>query len=247
MLFALFLVISLSVSLPVTAVFGQGLPNLRPDISEAGTFQNTLDGIKFKVPAGWVVQDIDNLNLALNSPGFDLAEPFIYAIVCPQQEALPGIGGLYNCEQAQNSIQLMQHSMLEGRPQFAVIENPLDITPDDFLAFLIGDFQGRGYTNIKIVNSTDTTINVTSDENSTMVIRTLPAKFAEITYQPGIALPELRIYLILTTVPEERQPGTSQIITGISIAYEGLAATTPSAKLPTPEIQQIFDTFELMR
>lgn len=142
----------------------------------------------------------------------------------------------------------MQHSKLEDRPQFAnVIADPLDITPDDYLAFLLGDFQTRGYTNIKLVNSTDLTINVTSKENPNVVARTLPAKFAEITYQPAIGLPELRTHMILTTNPEERQPGTSQIITGISIAYEGPAATTPSNRFPLPEIEQIFDTFALMR
>ncbi len=45
--------------------------------------------------------------------------------------------------------------LLQARPQFGVIENPLDITPDDFLAFLIGDFQRRGYTNIQLVNISD--------------------------------------------------------------------------------------------
>jgi hypothetical protein len=86
--------------------------------------------------------------------------------ICPEQEALPGIGGLYNCEQDETRVQIMQHSKLEDRPQFAsVIADPLDITPDDYLAFLLGDFQTRGYTNIKLVNSTDLTINVTSKEN----------------------------------------------------------------------------------
>ena len=72
-------------------------------------------------------------------------------------------------------------------------------------------------------------------------------RIAEITYQPAIGLPELRTYMILTTNPEERQPGTSQIITDMSIVYEGPAATTPSNRFPLPEIEQIFHTFALMR
>jgi hypothetical protein len=63
----------------------------------------------------------------------------------------------------------------------------------------------------------------------------------------------LRLYGILVTVPEEffhdpTMVGTSTgIISGDSLIYEGPAATTPSGRLATPEMQQIFDTFELMK
>jgi hypothetical protein len=72
------------------------------------------------------------------------------------------------------------------------------ITADDFLAFLIGDFQPRGYTDIDLANSTDQVFNLTGANNPP---RTLPAKFVETIYQPNIELPALRMYAMLVAVP----------------------------------------------
>jgi hypothetical protein len=238
------LIIMLATTTTITTSHAQQFPLLEPDINaQTGIFQNTVDGIRFKVPSGWVVEDIDNLNSAMVHSQFETGF-LILAKACPEQEALPGIGGLYNCEQAKNQVQVMRYSHLEDRPQFAVIENPLDITPNDFVAYLIGDFQGRGYTNIQIANSTDTTVNVTSEENPDMVIKTMPAKFVEITYQPGVSLPELRMYAVLVTYPEELNPGTSQIVSGEFIGYQAPAATT--ATIP-PAVQEILDTYGIIR
>ena len=106
-----------------------------PAVIQNGTFQNTEDGFRIQVPDDWVVQDIDNLHL----PNFRVANEagfLIQAIICPQQEAMLSAGGMYNCEHSQDSVEIL-HDRLSHRPEFEVIEDPLNITPDDFLEFIV--------------------------------------------------------------------------------------------------------------
>ncbi len=215
-----------------------------PAVIQNGTFQNTEDGFRMQVPNDWVVQDIDNLHL----PNFRVANEagfLILAIICPQQEALLGIGGMYNCEQSESSVEIL-HDRLSHRPEFEVIEDPANITSDDFLEFMVEEMQGRNYTNIQIINSTDLTINITSPEDPNTTTRIVPAKLVEMTYQPGPGLADMRSYSILATIPENPQPGLRQIVSGESVAYEGPAAATPSGS-PPPPVQQIFQSLEFIR
>ncbi len=215
-----------------------------PAVIQNGTFQNTEDGFRMQVPDDWVVQDIDNLHLpnfrAANEAGF-----LILAIICPQQEALLDIGGMYNCEQSESSVEIL-HDRLSHRPEFEVIEDPANITSDDFLAFMVEEMQGRNYTNIQIINSTDLTINITSPEDPNTTTRTVPSKLVEMTYHPSPGLADMRSYSILATIPENPQPGLRQIVSGESVTYEGPAAATPSGS-PPPPVQQIFQSLEFIR
>jgi len=215
-----------------------------PAVIQNGTFQNTEDGFRMQVPDDWVVQDIDNLHL----PNFRVANEagfLILAIICPQQEALLGIGGMYNCEQSESSVEIL-HDRLSHRPEFEVIEDPANITSDDFLVFMVEEMQGRNYTNIQIINRTDLTINITSPQDPNTTIRTVPAKLVEMTYRPSPGLVDMRSYSILATIPENPQPGLRQIVSGESVTYEGPAAATPSGS-PPPPVQQIFQSLEFIR
>ena len=215
-----------------------------PAVIQNGTFQNTEDGFRMRVPDDWVVQDIDNLHL----PNFRVANVagfLILAIICPQQEALLGIGGMYNCEQSESSVEIL-HDRLSHRPEFEVIEDPANITSDDFLVFMVEEMQGRNYTNIQIINRTDLTINITSPQDPNTTIRTVPAKLVEMTYRPSPGLVDMRSYSILATIPENPQPGLRQIVSGESVTYEGPAAAIPSGIPPSP-VQQIFQSLEFIR
>jgi hypothetical protein len=215
-----------------------------PAVIKNGTFQNTADGFRMQVPYGWVVQDIDNLHL----PNFLIANEagfFILAMICPQQEAVPGTVGTYNCEQSESSVQIL-HDRLSHRPEFEVIEDPASITPDDFLAFVVEKMQGRNYTNIQIINSTDLTINITSAEDPNTTIGIAPAKLVEMTYQLNPVLVDMRSYSILATIPENPQPGLRQIVSGEFVTYEGPAVATPSSS-PPPSVQQMFQSLEFIR
>jgi hypothetical protein len=216
-----------------------------PAVIQNGTFQNTADGFRMQVPYGWVVQDIDNLHL----PNFRVANEagfFILAIICPQQEAVQGTVGVYNCEQSESSVEILR-DRLSHRPEFEVIEDPASITPDDFLAFVVEEMQGRNYTNIQIINSTDLTINITSLEDPNTTIRTAPAKLVEMTYQLSPGLGDMRrSYSILATIPENPQPGLRQMVSGEFVTYEGPAVTTPSGS-PPPPVQQMFQSLKFIR
>jgi hypothetical protein len=216
-----------------------------PAVIQNGTFQSAADGFRLQVPYGWVVQDIDNLHLpnfrVTNEAGF-----FILAIICPQQEAVQGTAAeMYNCEQSGSSVEIL-HDRLSHRPEFEVIEDPASITPDDFLAFVIEEMQGRNYTNVQIINSTDLTINITSPEDPNTTIRTAPAKLVEMTYQLSPGLGDIRSYSILATIPENPQPGLRQMVSGEFVTYEGPALTTPSGS-PPPPVQQMFQSLEFIR
>ena len=216
-----------------------------PAVIQNGTFQSAADGFRLQVPYGWVVQDIDNSHLpnfrVTNEAGF-----FILAIICPQQEAVQGTTAeMYNCEQSGSSVEIL-HDRLSHRPEFEVIEDPASITPDDFLAFVIEEMQGRNYTNVQIINSTDLTINITSPEDSNTTIRTAPAKLVEMTYQLSPVLGDMRSYSILATIPENPQPGLRQMVSGEFVTYEGPALTTPSGS-PPPPVQQMFQSLEFIR
>lgn len=215
-----------------------------PAVIQNGTFQNTEDGFRMQVPDDWVVQDIDNLHL----PNFRVANEagfLILAIICPQQEAVPGSGGIYNCEHSESSVEIL-HDRLSHRPEFEVIEDPANITSDDFLVFMVEEMQGRNYTNIQIINRADLTINITSPQDPNTTIRTVPAKLVEMTYRPSPGLVDMRSYSILATIPENPQPGLRQIVSGESVTYEGPAAATPSGS-PPPPVQQIFQSLEFIR
>jgi hypothetical protein len=216
-----------------------------PAVIQNGTFQSAADGFRLQVPYGWVVQDIDNLHL----PNFRVANEagfFILAIICPQLEAVQGTAAeMYNCEQSGSSIEIL-HDRLSHRPEFEVIEDPASITPDDFLAFVIEEMQGRNYTNVQIINSTDLTINITSPEDPNTTIRTAPAKLVEMTYQLSPGLGDMRSYSILATIPENPQPGLRQMVSGEFVTYEGPALTTPSGS-PPPPVQQMFQSLEFIR
>lgn len=215
-----------------------------PAVIQNGTFQNTEDGFRMRVPDDWVVQDIDNLHL----PNFRVANEagfLILAIICPQQEALLGTGGMYNCEQSESSVEIL-HDRLSHRPEFEVIEDPANITSDDFLVFMVEEMQGRNYTNIQIINSTDLTINITSAEDPNTTIGIAPAKLVEMTYQLNPVLVDMRSYSILATIPENPQPGLRQIVSGEFVTYEGPAVATPSGS-PPPSVQQMFQSLEFIR
>jgi hypothetical protein len=221
----------------------QVMPSI-PVVIQNGTFQNTEDGFRVDVPDGWVVEDIDNVHLpsfrTANEAGFTML-----AIICPRQEAMLSTGGLYNCEQSETTVELLR-DRLGHRPEFESIEDPTTITPDDFLTFTIEEMQGRNYTDIQVVNSTDLNINITSPGNPNTTIRTVPAKLTELMYRPNPGLTDMRSYTILATIPEKLVPGLRQVLSGVSISYEGPAITIPSDS-PPPQIQQMFQSIEFIR
>jgi PKD repeat protein len=111
-----------------------------------------------------------------------------------------------------------------------------------------------GYSRIEIVDSTDTTLNVTNTQTN-QTITTVPAKNVDMTYNTNFAPNETRTGYFILTATNATAPslGTTK---GYSVFYEGNSAataetTTPSGSSlvarPLPaSVRQVFDSFELV-
>ena len=260
-------------NLPTVANAQQTSPNSQQAVTRKTTseFQSTQDGFRVRVPEGWVVRDLQNTGLRLLSEvlhGYG-----ILAQLCPeeqQQQAAADVGERGNtltnssssCQASAGGdiIHIIRYPNLGARLGFApedifTIINR-DTIPNTILAYHIQKLQEVGYRDIRIVNSTDTTINVISTglNNNRIATTTVPAKLVGMTYSTNFAPNETRTgyYMLTATAATPRNLGD---ITGYSIFYEGdpttpassasETATTPSTS-PTPVVGQVFGSFELI-
>jgi hypothetical protein len=124
---------------------------------QQGQFESQEGGFRLQVPEGWVIQDGDDIidSTTLDSGSEDVA------VLCPEKDALPGIGGAHNCQAANltDSIFITRWSDLQSRPEFenASSSNNGVITPttDDMVALWVRYLQNVSASQIKIVNATD--------------------------------------------------------------------------------------------
>ena len=263
----------------VTIINAQQLTN-QPAASQNGTrlFEGTEDNFRLQVPEGWVIDDVNNTGSTLSeesTQGYG-----ILAQLCPEEQqqqqrvAIPNAGSnnsdtFSSCNQSENDIiHIVRYPDLDNRLQVGNNGTTANnnMTIDNILLYHMQKLQEVGYRGIEIVNSTDTTLNVT-DPQTNQTITTVPAKFVEMAYSSVSAPNEIREgYFILTaTNATAPNPGMTK---GYSIFYEGTstaagaatAATiqettttaTPSGSLapiirPAPAaVQQILDSFELI-
>lgn len=74
---------------------------------------------------------------AMLEPANKIVDYAILAILCPENEALPAVGGAHNCEEAETQIPLFKEFALNLKPDFAMVENPSDITGDDYTLLVV--------------------------------------------------------------------------------------------------------------
>src|SRR3712207_5363995 len=76
-------------------------------------FESEEDNFRLQIPAGWVIEDFDNITYE----GYSEVD---IAILCPASEALPGIGGEYNCQAANITDVIAISSLpdLQSIPEF---------------------------------------------------------------------------------------------------------------------------------
>jgi hypothetical protein len=237
--------------LPQSTQQQQQPPTSQPAVTQNQTslFQSTQDGFRVEVPQGWVVQDMDNTGFSLLT---EVLQGYgVLAQICPeQQQALRNVGGS-SCQASQDSIYIVRYPNLGARLGIAsedIIANSNN-TLDNILAYEIQKLQEVGYRDIKIVNSTYTTVNF--DTNTGAAARA-PAKFVEITYTTDSAPNEIRTGYFISTATNVT-PHNLGMITGYSILYEGNSAAetaasgslAPTLQLAAP-VTQVFDSFELI-
>jgi PKD repeat protein len=250
--------------------------------STTGTISalSSEDSFRIQIPSGWEIQDVKNTGVTLGSEvlqGYGLL-----AQLCPaeeeeqQHQPLEGaaqsdansnisrnMGG--SCQGVQEEvIHILRYPNLAARIGLSLE----DIIRNDneaagiILAYQMQKLQEAGYRDIRVVNSSDTTINVDigTGLNSNTSIARLPAQLVELAYTTNIAPDEpKRGYFV--SVATHVTPRNLGLVTGYGIFYEGsvLGATAPEEQQhqtmtqtgslilqPLTPIKQVIDSFELI-
>jgi hypothetical protein len=206
------------------------------------TFQNLTEGFRIQVPNGWVADDQNMADyrreaiIARN--GFD----FLGAI-CPQEDALPKIGGLHDCiSSPADSIIIIAYPNLHTRAEFApVINQGKNITIDDIIAY---DIEQRKKmlpnpdeaSSMSIEGQTDRTVNVV-DPNTNQIVQTVPAR--EVIYGlPATFGDSVVATHSLIVLADNGNTGYS--VRSYPVENIGLDAGMPAFA------RQAFDSFELL-
>ena len=245
-------------------------------------FQSTNDSFSIQVPDGWVIHDVNNTGSTLleeTTRGYG-----ILAQLCPEEEeqqqqqqgaALPNTNsGSTNsssistsnvCQGSEEVIHIIRYPDLDTRIQPAsnvtttTTNNNNNMTTDDVVSYHLQKLQEVGYRSMKIVNSTETTLNLTNAQTN-QPIAIVPAKLVEMAYSTNFAPNEIRKGHFISTATNATAPnlGTTK---GYAIFYEGNSTTISTAAAiqtttaasgslaPTvlpPAVGQVFDSFELI-
>ena len=245
------------------------------------TFQSTNDSFSIQVPDGWIIQDANNTGSALleeTTRGYG-----ILAQLCPQEEqqqqqgaALPdasggstnnsssGISTSNSCQGSEEVIHIIRYPNLDTRIQAAsnvsttTTNSNTNMTTDDIQSYHLQKLQEVGYRSMQIVNTTDTTLNLTNPQTNE-TIATVPARLVEMAYSTNFAPDETRTGYFISTATNATAPnlGTTK---GYTLFYEGNSTNNTAAEITTataasgslaptplpPVVGQVFDSFELI-
>jgi PKD repeat protein len=270
---------------PNTAIVNaQQFTNQPSEVTQNGTttaaamtsFESRNDSFRVQVPEGWVIDDVNNTGSTMTA---ELTQGYgILAELCPeeeeggqlqQQEALSNVSNSSSnsnsnstsiCQQQQAQdeiIHIVRYPNLSARLQLALGVNNTNTTTDNILSYHLQKLQEVGYRSIEIVNSTETTVNVTNTQTN-QTIQTVPAKFVEMTYVTNLAPNEIREGYFISTATDATDPDPG-VTKGYTVFYEGNSTaanvtsiaqtTTTSDNLLPPlaaPVRQAFDSFELL-
>jgi PKD repeat protein len=244
---------------------------------------STEDSFRVQIPPGWLIQDVKNTGFALGS---EVLQGYgILAQLCPveqeeqqqqQQQPLQGVPQSDansnvssttdgTCQGVQEEmIHILRYPNLAARIGLSLedIIRTDNVSASVILAYQMQKLQEAGYRDVRVVNSSDITINVdfgTGLENNITTAR-LPAKLAELTYTTNLAPDEpKRGYFV--SAATHVTPHNLGLVTGYGIFYEGsvLEAATPKVQehqttiqtgnvllQPLTPIKQVIDSFELI-
>ncbi|MDP8887118.1 MAG: PKD domain-containing protein, partial [Thermoproteota archaeon] len=245
---------------------------------------STEDSFRVQIPQGWLIQDVKNTGFALGS---EVLQGYgILAQLCPveqeeqqqqqQQQPLQGVPQSDansnvssttdgTCQGVQEEmIHILRYPNLAARIGLSLedIIRTDNVSAGVILAYQMQKLQEAGYRDVRVVNSSDITINVdfgTGLENNITTAR-LPAKLVELTYTTNRAPDEpKRGYFV--SAATHVTPHNLGLVTGYGIFYEGsvLEAATPKVQehqttiqtgnvllQPLTPIKQVIDSFELI-
>ena len=225
-------------------------------------FQDPNDSFSVQVPQGWIAQDVNNTGSVLIE---DARNRYgILAQLCPEQEKQQGapilpnvdghVGDTLSCEGSESYvIRIVRYPDLDNRLQ--VGNNGTTgsnmTSNNDILLYNLQKLQEIDYRAIQIVNSADTTVNLTNPLTN-QTIQTVPAKFVEMTYSTASAPNEARSGYLISTATNATAPNVG-MTKGYTVFYEGssvsaaeLALGFGSLRQLPPAVKQVFDSFELI-
>jgi hypothetical protein len=205
------------------------------------TFQNLTEGFRIQVPSGWVADDQNIVDYIRESfiatNGYD-----VLGLICSQENALPKIGGLYDCTSSVEGVGIYAYPNLHTRPEFApIINQNQNITMNDIIAFDVEELRNRltnsGYdSRISIEGQTETTVNFVN-ATTNQIVQTLPA--VEVVYGfPATFGNEIYVKYDLLVLADNGN-------TSYSVESYSDEIIELDDEMPTP-VRQAFDSFELL-
>src|SRR5215216_2007161 len=237
----------------------QPLISQPPAVTQNGTtlFQSTEDGIRLKVPEGWIIHDVNNTGSTFSeesTQGYG-----ILAQLCPQEEgqgqgqaaaAAPsnnvsgsssgggGGGDTVRCQGSEGDIiHIVRYPDLDTRLQvpnnITTTNNNNNVTTiDNILLYHMQKLEEVGYRNITIVNSTYTAVNIINPQTN-QTISIVPAKTVEMKYRTSASAPnEIREGYFILTATNATHPNVG-MTKGYSIFYEGTSTAASAATAAT--------------
>jgi PKD repeat protein len=242
-----------------------------PAVTQNSTtlFQSTEDGIRLRVPDGWIIHDVNNTGSTLSeesTQGYG-----ILAQLCTQeeedQEQAPVLSNVStsgntatSCQGSEGEvIHIVRYPDLDTRlfdnNVTTTNNNMTTTTADNILTYHLQKLQEVGYRSMQIVNSTDVISNVTNAQTN-QTITTVPAKFVEMTYNTASAPNETRQGYFILTATNATHPNVG-MTKGYSVFYEGGNSSAATAETTTSSgslalrtlaapVREVFDSFELI-
>jgi PKD repeat protein len=260
----------------VTIINAQQMTN-QPSVSQNGTtfFQSTDDSFKLQVPDGWIINDVNNTGSTLSNES--MQGYAILAQLCPHEEeqeaALSNVSSrgdtATSCQGSEGEIiHVVRYPDLDIRLQVPnnITTNNGNLTIDNILSYHMQKLQEVGYHNITIVNSANTTVNITNAQTN-QTVSIVPAKTVEIQYMTAVSSPnQIREGYFILTATNTTYPNVG-MTKGYSVFYEGTSTvaaavatiqeTTAAATPPTPSgsleptlfpalVRHMFESFQLI-
>jgi plastocyanin len=211
-------------------------------------FQSIPDRFRIQVPNGWVVQDLDSSNPGVQQYASQYGAEYL-AILCPQNQALPVIGGLYECTlESEDDVQLQVFRFvdLQTRPELAVLASQnRSITTSDLVALYIQHLResesADAVQGLQIANDTDTTVNVI-DPQTNQTVGTVPAKYIELTHaHPFLTGTTLKEFALLVLDNDDDGGNTPYVVR--PVFWSGVESDTEA---PAPFVRETLGSFELL-
>jgi PKD repeat protein len=261
----------------VTIINAQQMTN-QPSVSQNGTtlFQSTEDSFRLQVPDGWIINDVNNTGSTLSNES--MQGYAILAQLCPQEEeqeaALSNVSSrgdtATSCQGSEGEIiHIVRYPDLDIRlqvPNNNITTNNGNLTIDNILSYHMQKLQEVGYHNITIVNSANTTVNITNAQTN-QTVSIVPAKTVEIQYMTAVSSPnQIREGYFILTATNTTYPNVG-MTKGYSVFYEGTSTaaaavatiqeTTATTTPPTPSgsleptllpalVRHMFESFQLI-